>query len=277
MSRYRAWTFTINNETYDDLYGLVCVPFRYLCFGFETSKSGTPHIQGYIYMHEAKTLKRMKKHIPRAHLEASRGTAAQNQVYTSKDEDWYEIGEPPEQGKAKWDQIVDVMNDPPSNPHLYNQYNKMYRQLTLSKKKDHQRKLWLCCNDYKFICAKHLELEGKSVSFLGSDYDNEDALFTIPFQKDPFIEAWIHGFPPKHKVGYEYIVQDPEYVIIVYDGFKEFNMLKKKYIHNIDGIFEQELLKQKQNQELETKPWHRLKDRSDSEESTSYIDSESED
>ena len=38
MSRSRAFVFTINNYTYDDMTSLLDIDFRYLCFGFEKGK-----------------------------------------------------------------------------------------------------------------------------------------------------------------------------------------------------------------------------------------------
>ena len=133
MSRSRGWIVVINNYDDYDIDCLLALTCRYMCFGFEVGKNGTPHIQGFVYMYNPKTLTSMKKKLPRAHLEAQKGSILSIQVYTSKDDDWYEFGDRPTQGKAKWEQIEDVMNDPTSNPHLFNQYNKMYRQLTLSR------------------------------------------------------------------------------------------------------------------------------------------------
>jgi len=56
--RTRGWTFTINNDTFEDLIGLIETDFEYLVIGFEVGDSGTPHIQGYILLQKSKDVKR---------------------------------------------------------------------------------------------------------------------------------------------------------------------------------------------------------------------------
>lgn len=240
MSRGRAFTFTINNDNFADLDILLKSSFRYLCFGFEVGKEGTPHIQGYIYLYSPKTIKSLSKNVlPRAHIEHSKGTAKDNAVYTSKEDDWYEFGERPQQGKMKWEQIEDVMNDPTMNPHVYNQYNKMYRQLTLSKKKDHDRYLVLIpsCEQYTYA-KKSRDEHGYEVTFDYSldTYDGEDVII-CPCYGDAFIIEWVNGFPKKIKRGYELICVDPQVVYVTYSDMKELGYLQKKYLQHIDAVF----------------------------------------
>jgi len=97
--RTRGWTFTINNDTFEDLIGLIETDFEYLVIGFEVGDSGTPHIQGYIYFKNPRMLKGVRNLMPRAHLLVSRGTALQNLKYCSKSGDFYEFGTIPEQGQ----------------------------------------------------------------------------------------------------------------------------------------------------------------------------------
>jgi len=52
--RSRAWCFTINNDTFDDLEKMLDMTFQYLVFGFETGgKKKVCHIQGYVYFNNA--------------------------------------------------------------------------------------------------------------------------------------------------------------------------------------------------------------------------------
>lgn len=228
MSRTRAWTFTLNNYSFDELVSLIEVPFRYLCFGFEVGANNTPHLQGYVYFDDAKTFTSVKQYIPRAHLEVSRGTAAQNAVYTSKDDDWYEFGDIPQQGAAKWDAIEDVMADPKSNPHLFNQYSKMYRQLTLSKKKDHERNVYLIKHSERYMMAKMYDTVMFNYDI--ELYDGEQAVFMDCYQAPVrIIEDWIHDFPPKIKRGYELICFDPQFILILYKDLAEWNYLMKTF------------------------------------------------
>lgn len=118
--RSRAFVFTINNYTEDDL-----KPFssdrmkkqcKYYIYGFEVGKCGTPHIQGYIYFHNQKKFKELKKYfLPRAHIECAHGTVEQNISYTTKDDKYIEWGEKPIIGKRN--DLTDiktlVMNNTP--------------------------------------------------------------------------------------------------------------------------------------------------------------------
>jgi len=62
--------------------------FQILVFGFETGgKKKVCHIQGYVYFNNALSQSSVKKKLPRAHLEVTKGTPDQNFDYTSKDGD----------------------------------------------------------------------------------------------------------------------------------------------------------------------------------------------
>lgn len=111
-SSYHGWCFTINNPTPADGAALDKIKFRYLIAGNEVGKQGTPHMQCYIYFHHAKTFSAVQKLLGgRAHIEAAKGSPAQNRVYCSKDGDFREWGELPRQGKRKdIDDIKELMN-----------------------------------------------------------------------------------------------------------------------------------------------------------------------
>lgn len=95
----RRWCFTLNNYAADQreppkqlveasVWGL---------WAREVGESGTPHIQGYAFLHRKRTLQSVKLLIsPRVHLEASRGTHAENRAYCTKGGDFSEFGTFPE-------------------------------------------------------------------------------------------------------------------------------------------------------------------------------------
>lgn len=234
MSRTRAFTFTINNYTNDDVLMLLELESVYTCFGFEVGSKGTHHIQGYVYFKDGRTIKSLSKQLRRAHIESARGTVKENQVYTSKDGDdmWYSWGEPPSQGLCKWEQIVDVMNDPTSNPHLYNQYHKTYRQITMGKPKDHIRKLYLVSQSiiYKL-------LNGEQACFDSDHYDGERILVVGGYFEHTLIERWINGYPPKIKRGYELITMDPEIVYILFTDDNDLAKYQSMYEDHIEDVY----------------------------------------
>lgn len=108
--RSRTWCFTINNYTQDDVNLLNQVQCKYIVFGYEIGESGTPHLQGFIYFDDAKTLSTLKKKIHKtAHFEIANGTPLQAATYCKKDGRFEERGELPcSQGKRN---DLDVLKD----------------------------------------------------------------------------------------------------------------------------------------------------------------------
>lgn len=108
--RGRAWCFTINNYSNEDIQSITKLDAKYLIAGQEKCPdTGTPHIQGYVYFDNAKTLRAISKLLPRAHFEKARGTPEENQRYCSKDGDLLlETGELPSQGRRS---DLDIVRD----------------------------------------------------------------------------------------------------------------------------------------------------------------------
>lgn len=100
MSRSRSWCFTLNNYSVPEVDKLRSLSnVRYCICGFEIGESGTPHIQGFAYFHNAVGMKTVKSLIgDRCHVEIARGNVEQNIAYCSKENDFFEIGDRPEQG-----------------------------------------------------------------------------------------------------------------------------------------------------------------------------------
>jgi len=96
MSRSRGYVFTLNNWTEEEAEHLRQCGSKYLIFGKEVGENGTPHLQGYVYWANKKSLKQMKKLNGRAHWEQQRGTAQQAIEYCKKDGEFEEHGVSPE-------------------------------------------------------------------------------------------------------------------------------------------------------------------------------------
>ena len=130
--RSRNYCFTINNYSTEDLEHLACNVSdicNYLICGFEVGEKGTPHIQGYCNLKNPMSFTSFKKVLPTAHIEAMKGTHQEASEYCMKDGDYYEVGKLPSQGSASWDNIELAMANPKENPHMYNQYRKMYEDI----------------------------------------------------------------------------------------------------------------------------------------------------
>lgn len=110
MSQSNSWCFTLNNPTraetilLEDLYNKED-DVTYLVFQLEQGDLETPHYQGFIQFINRKRMTQVKKILgPRAHIERTNGTAAQNRTYCTKEprlEGPLEFGTMVEKGKRK--------------------------------------------------------------------------------------------------------------------------------------------------------------------------------
>ena len=101
MSRSRGYCYTLNNYSEEEVQRLRNLEAVYHVFGEEVGESGTPHLQGFLYFKNAKTLSAVKKLVPRAHLESMRGTPEQASDYCKKDGRYTEFGKLPMSQAAK--------------------------------------------------------------------------------------------------------------------------------------------------------------------------------
>lgn len=95
MERSRAFCFTLNNFTPEEVEKVKAWDCKYLIFGKEVGASNTPHLQGYVSFENQKQLKALKKLSDRAHWEIARGTPKQASEYCEKDGDVFQKGTRP--------------------------------------------------------------------------------------------------------------------------------------------------------------------------------------
>lgn len=83
MSRNRNFCFTYNNYPNTDLVdNLDC---KYIAYSHEVAPTtGTPHLQGWVTFHNAKTVKAARELMPGCHILVMHGSLAQNDAYCSK-------------------------------------------------------------------------------------------------------------------------------------------------------------------------------------------------
>lgn len=119
MAKARAYVFTLNNPTEDELENIKKLKYKYIIIGDETAPdTGTHHYQGYINFNSSTSFNTIKKHIPRAHIETAKGSPLQNYEYCSKQEIKYEDGDRPKPGKrTDIDSIKEYIQDTP-NPNM---------------------------------------------------------------------------------------------------------------------------------------------------------------
>lgn len=127
-SKARAYCFTLNNYTDEDIERIQAIECRYLVFGREVGEQGTPHLQGYISFKNARRGRAVKELLgSRVHLEGAKGSPKQNRQYCTKAGDFIEKGEIPQQGKrSDLQQIKKAIDDGKSENYLWDKhFNKM--------------------------------------------------------------------------------------------------------------------------------------------------------
>lgn len=223
----RGFCFTINNYTDKQIDQLLDMHADYIVFGFEVGAKGTPHVQGYVHFATQRYASPVRRLITGAHWEHANGTPEQNAAYCKKDGDWYEFGELPSQGRAKWDKIEEAMANPKDNILLYNQYRKVYKDVIAMDRKDHDRKVIAIPTSEKYSVAKHCT----DTIFMDDDiecYEGQEIMFLKYYNSFKMLD-WYNGFPPCVRRGYEIIKIDPSVVYILCDNGSEFASLDKKY------------------------------------------------
>jgi len=101
--RSRDWVFTLNKYNDDDIKELKDLECKYIVFGKEIGKEGTPHLQGYVYFQNARMGSQVRKLLPRGCYFARRLAKAPADAitYCKKDGDFFENGDPPASQQEK--------------------------------------------------------------------------------------------------------------------------------------------------------------------------------
>jgi len=97
--RSRAFCFTWNNPDGVPTLATFGRNARYLIYGHEVGEGGTFHLQGFVYFRNARKFSSVLRALPEAHFEIARGSVDDNIAYCSKDGNWEEYGERPQQGR----------------------------------------------------------------------------------------------------------------------------------------------------------------------------------
>jgi len=114
-NRSRSWVFVINNYTPEEEHIVKTMECRYVIFGYELgSKKQTPHLQGYVVWHDAKTYRPTKKALGgRCWTQIAMGNSLENFNYATKDKRYFEKGLRPlvqeekvSASKRKWDEAM---------------------------------------------------------------------------------------------------------------------------------------------------------------------------
>lgn len=155
-SRFRPWCFTVNNWNEDQYKKLQELPCNYMVIGKEIGDNGTPHLQGYLELENAKSFRALKKLLfEEIHLEARKGTAKQASDYTKKGGDFWECGamSQPQGFRSDLNGAINTMKDTKSlkkvaeeHPQVYIKFSKGLTQLyiqTLPKRSEKPNCIWV--------------------------------------------------------------------------------------------------------------------------------------
>lgn len=96
MSRLRNFVFTWNNYSEEDKEYLAAFAksyCKYMIFGEEVGEKNTPHLQGYCRLSSQRSFGKVKKWLPKCHIEKRQGTEEQAIVYCMKDGKYTVFGE----------------------------------------------------------------------------------------------------------------------------------------------------------------------------------------
>jgi len=205
----------------------------------EWRPSWTPHIQAYVYFNNAHSFGSIQKRLTRASIRPCKGSPEENFDYVSKDGEFYEFGVRPSQGKAKADKLQLVMEKPYENFHLWNQYNKGFKELkaaeTFKKPRIRPQVLFV---DYLWEVINSLPDEVYIWNMGGCDlfdgYQAEDTiclnmpLHSVSGPELLLLEQWIiYNRPPRYRCGYVWSVCTASKVIIACeDKYKNLQEIK---------------------------------------------------
>lgn len=136
----RRWVFTLNNPTDEDRTAVKELEplSKYLVFGDETGKEGTPHLQGYVVLRKSTRRSVLSKIVPRAYLDVARGSHSEASAYCKKEGSFSEFGQLPSDNrgeaggakrKAQWEDAREAakegrFQDIPAD--LYTKYQASY-------------------------------------------------------------------------------------------------------------------------------------------------------
>lgn len=134
VSSMRRVCFTLNGYDNTDLSRIVeiCTNRNYkYSIGKEVGSNGNQHLQGYIEFPKPKKFQTVKNLLPRAHIEAAKGTKQENRIYTQKDGDFVTNIEPPIKERLLRDlynnvnwydwqrDIIELYDQPPDTRHIH--------------------------------------------------------------------------------------------------------------------------------------------------------------
>jgi len=135
MSRSQGYVIVINNPGIGDEQTFLALDAKYMVYQYEVGgKQNTLHLQGYVFFKHQRFFTAMKKLLPRAHIEAAKGSPEENKAYCTKEEGRvdgpYEFGICPKigrpKGKSKMQDVADGIKAGMSVAEIKDQFPTWY-------------------------------------------------------------------------------------------------------------------------------------------------------
>jgi len=211
MSRSLGYCFTLNNYEPADEESIAAIECQYIIFGRETGDSGTPHLQGFVqFPKPGKTLSAMKKLIPRAHFESTKGSIDQNIEYCSKEGDFTERGVKPmsqkrkaECGKASLEERWTLAKQGRFEelpPEMIKTYEYIHRKYQPSEDREELANIWIHgpsgCGKSRYVRDNYETFYSKPMSKWWDGYDREETVVLDDFDPNHgkflayFLKIW---------------------------------------------------------------------------------------
>lgn len=114
--KLRNFCATLNNYSDDQLDQITkngnSGKYKYLIFGKEVAKTGTPHLQIYCELKNSRSFDSIRTEFFNAHIEKRKGTAQEAADYCKKEEDYTEYGQISFQGKrSDLNQVREIVKE----------------------------------------------------------------------------------------------------------------------------------------------------------------------
>ena len=159
--RSRAWAFTLNNYTDDDITHITQLNNARMRVGKEVGDNGTPHLQGYIEFKNGTSFQSVKTHLGnnRVHIEPAHKCRNANLQYTAKGGEVIRDDFPVE--------YIYKGEDLPTHDKLY-PWEISIQEMMKTKKASNREIIWLydaTGNSGKSTFGKYLEFHDKNVCY----------------------------------------------------------------------------------------------------------------
>nr|WAE42389.1 MAG: replication associated protein [Cressdnaviricota sp.] len=195
----RNWAFTLNNYTGEDVELFKAIDCKYIIFGKEVGKEGTPHLQGQIIMHNACRLPAMKRLHPATHWEITKCLKASIK-YCGKDGDTFELDKRVQGKRTDLEACIEILKTKGlpalknEIPETYVKFHSGFDKLAVHYVKDRDPNdppivTWIWgpagCGKTRQVVEKHksLWMSGKTLRWWDG-YENQEAVLIDDFRKD---------------------------------------------------------------------------------------------